>query len=720
MQCDVVVVGAGPGGSAAAYWLARRAIDVLLVDKVHFPRAKPCGDGLTPHAIAMLETMGLARTIEQRGRAFAGVRVLAPDGRASLFNLPAGMDGQPQQGLVIPRHDLDDILRQQAVAAGCRFLPGFMALVPHYCQGQLAGIVGQRGSHPLTIQARLVILATGSSRTLVEALGLAPDDKPSGLAMRAYLTGVSNLDEYLEIYLHGDLLPGYAWIFPAGEKTANIGVGIRLDGITPGEGARQLRAAFERFVQSKSAEGRLLGQAHGAPLCTDFPAIRTFASGALVVGEAAGLVNPLTGEGIALALESGQLAAEIANKALRAGNVSSDQLLRYDEALRQRHADYFNDARELMARLTHPTVMEAVIRCSLTDDRIKEALTSAVLGGQPRHAIALLGTVLDGEDRRSPAGPLFMINAYQPLLERCRAHMLAQVSRDTPSPPLLQMLTRGKMLRALLVFLGYQAAAGGDPAQVLAGAAGIELVHAASLIHDDIMDNAPTRRGLPALHVTLGIPRAIVCGDYLIAKAFRLLAETRATTPATHVVEAFIVGAESGIHTCAGQFQDVGISAPETLDEETYEQLVAGKTGSVIAGALKAGAALAGEGKPLLEALARYGMCAGRAFQIKDDILDFTNIPDNSCVIDHRATLPLIHAFQHSDDLGRELIRQFYNGQNVTASEMVKLLQVTGSLIYAKKVADSLVEESIQLAEAVPEVEKVLKAFARYATVRDH
>jgi hypothetical protein len=271
----------------------------------------------------------------------------------------------------------------------------------------------------------------------------------------------------------------------------------------------------------------------------------------LVVGEAAGLVNPLTGEGIALALESGELAARVASEALQSGDLSGSRLYQYEDVLREKHAGYFEDARELMVRLAHPEVLEAIIQCSRTDGRVRRALTTAVVDERPRDGIVLLSDVLRSGDGRSPAGPLFMINTYQPLLDRCRAYMLAQVRLDTPSPSVLKMIGRGKMLRALLVFLGCQAA-GGDPMQVLAGAAGIELVHAASLIHDDIMDSADARRGLPALYTMLGTPRAIVCGDYLIAKAFRLLAESRTTSPATRVVEAFIIGAESGIRTCGG------------------------------------------------------------------------------------------------------------------------------------------------------------------------
>jgi menaquinone-9 beta-reductase len=720
MRCDVAIVGAGPGGSGAAYWLARHGVDVLLIDKAHFPRSKPCGEALTPQAMSILKRMGLDGIVERRGRAFAGLRLFTPDGQASLIDLPEKDDGLPLRGIVIPRYDLDDILRQQAVAAGCRFLSGYTATSVYYRRGQLAGIGGHHERHPLTIQARLIVLATGAIRVLPEKLGMSAPGSAGGLAIRAHLRGLQDLGECLEIHLREDVLPGYAWVFPTGEDTANVGVGIRLDGVTPGgEGAR-LRVAFERFIQSnRLAGGSLACQAQGFPIRTDFPAFPTSASGILIVGEAAGLVNPLTAEGIALALESGELAAEVAHRALCADDVSADFLGQYDEVLRQRHSDFFRDARELVARLAHPTVVHGVVKHFLTDKRFEEALATAVLRKQPRRAITSLEVLLSNQDDRSPVGPLFALGAYQPLLDHCRAVMLARVSTDTPTPLLLHMLARGKMLRALLVFLGYQAA-GGDPKEVVAGAAGIELVHAASLIHDDIMDNAPMRRGLPALHVALGVPRAIVCGDYFIAKAFRLLAETRSITPPAHVVEAFIIGAESGVSTCVGQFQDVGPSAPETLDDEkAYDQLMAHKTASALAGALQAGAALAGGDETLLKMLGRYGDCVGRVFQIRDDIMDFAAVPDSNGGTDRRATLPLIHAFRHSDDRGRELIRRFYRDHEVNAAEMIGLLQATGSLVYAERVARSMVAESIRLAKAVPHVGGLLEAFACYAIARE-
>ena len=233
------------------------------------------------------------------------------------------------------------------------------------------------------------------------------------------------------------------------------------------------------------------------------------------------------------------------------------------------------------------------------------------------------------------------------------------------------------------------------------------------------MDDAPQRRGLPALHTALGTAQAIVCGDYLIAKSFRLLAESRNQTAAARVIEAFIIGAESGIRTCAGQFQDVGEWSDETLNEEQYDQLIVRKTAAPIAGALMAGAALAGGTESLLTVLSRYGECVGRAFQIRDDVLDLTDV-SNGHALDHKPMLPLIHAYQHGDDRARALIRQFLNNQEVSVGEAAELLRQNGSINYANQVAGALVEKALVLAATLPHVQGELEAFARYVLVRDH
>ena len=718
LRSDVVIVGAGPGGSAAAYWLAAAGADVLLVDKEHFPRSKPCGDGLTPRAVRMLEEMGMGDFLHHKGYVFRGIRLYAPDGHISEVKLSA--DTGTTHGIVLPRIDLDDALRSRAVEVGARFLPGFHVVSPHRVSRKVAGVAGRWDGCPLILSAKLVILATGAIRAPLQAFGF-PDNVllPTGLAWRGYATGVQGLDEYLEIHLFQDILPGYAWVFPTGQGTANIGVGIKLNGMNPNQGSRALKSAFQRFLQSGRLKGAgLSGRPRGFPLLSAFPYLPTYAPGVLVVGEAAGLVDPFTGEGIALALESGRMAAQAAAEALRANDFCGKFLRRYDKRLRTLYERYFEDAHELIARVGHPEALESIVGRATCDPRVGEAFSAAILDGEPRRGIELLGYVLKSPYVRPIARAIFTLGAYRPLLDKCRTYMLEQVSIDTPHPYLLQMLRKGKMLRPLLVFLGYRAA-GGDPMNALQAAAGIELVHVASLVHDDIMDNAYTRRGIPALHRVLGVQRAIVCGDYLIAKAFRLLAESRTLNPADRVVKAFIVGADSGIQTCAGQFLDVGEWRNGIPDEAEYSSLIADKTASALSGALVAGCALAGGNNGLSGQLALFGQRVGRAFQIRDDVLDFENPSGRDCRVDRRVSLPLIHAFREGDDVTRAGIRLFLAGGEISCAHMTSILRANSSLRYAQQVATSLSEEAAKVAESIPGVSETLKALAIYSVLRE-
>jgi geranylgeranyl reductase family protein len=716
IHCDVVIVGAGPGGSAAAYWLARSGADVVLLDKAHFPRSKPCGDGLTPRAVRLLEDIGLGDFVHRRGHAFTQVCV-SHHGEPQASHTLRASDA-PGVGLVLPRRELDDALCRHAARAGARFLPGYAATEPRLHAGCVRGLIAEGPAGKLEVESKLIIIATGASRALSQTLGLMGGDRPKALAMRGYVEGIADLDGSLEVYVDRELLPGYAWVFPTSMRSANIGVGITVNGTGTQDAGRQMRRAFERLLHSSRLEGaRLTGKPQGYPLRTDFPSVPCCADGVLVVGEAAGLVDPLTGEGIALALESGQLAAEVSLNALAAHDCSKERLQTYEHTLHERHAAHFRGAQELMDRLSDPQVMDACIHYARKDSRVRRAFQLAVVDERPHESISLLADVLGSNRESLSAQSLFVLNAYRPLLDECRKYIVTHVSQDAPSPIVIDLVSRGKMLRALLVFLGCQAAHG-DPSHVLAGAAGMELVHAASLVHDDVMDDARSRRGLPALHTTLGTARAIVCGDYLIAKAFRLLAESRVINPASRVVDAFIIGAESGVRVCAGQFHDVSTWTAETLNETAYDRVIADKTAAAISGALKAGAALAGGDDALLRLLASYGECVGRAFQVRDDILEFTQLGADGA-IDRKPSLPLIHAFASGGAKARDIIRDFLAGRPMDIRQLARLLNEAGSIAYAQAVAEAKAEEAIQHAQTIPNVAAVLEAFAHYAAMRN-
>jgi len=280
-------------------------------------------------------------------------------------------------------------------------------------------------------------------------------------------------------------------------------------------------------------------------------------------------------------------------------------------------------------------------------------------------------------------------------------------------------LRQGKMLRALLVFLGCQAA-GGDPQHVMTAAAGIELVHTASLIHDDLMDGAFTRRGIPSVHIQLGTERAIICGDYLIAKSFRLLAESQTMCVPADVVRAFIIGSESGIRTCTGQFHDTQKWTADTLTESVYQRIVIEKTSAVIEGALLAGAALAGARNDLLSLLQRFGAAIGKAFQIKDDIQDAVWLLHDAQGVDRRITLPLIYAFNSASREGKEAILSFLNNEAFDIPQIAGLLQESQAIEQAEGLATSFTDDALSIASDFAEYADIFCAVARYIVLRNN
>ncbi|TDC55536.1 geranylgeranyl reductase family protein, partial [Actinomadura sp. KC345] len=211
---DVIVVGAGPAGSAVACHLARSGLDVLVLEKSSFPREKVCGDGLTPRAVQELRTLGIDLTAPG-WFPNQGIRLIGA-GRSLELDWPDG------RGLTRTRADFDDVLVRQATAAGATVQQNTKVTGPLQPDGRVTGVHTDKGTH----EARLVVAADGASSRLSVALGLRPSrDRPIGIAGRCYFRSPRHDDPYLEIWL--DLVPaGYGWVFGMGDGTCNVGVAL--------------------------------------------------------------------------------------------------------------------------------------------------------------------------------------------------------------------------------------------------------------------------------------------------------------------------------------------------------------------------------------------------------------------------------------------------------------------------------------------------------------
>jgi len=338
---DVAVVGAGPGGSSTASWLAEAGLDVILLDKAEFPRDKTCGDAISPRAVHVLDRLGLMKEVQGSGYRVSGITAISPRGDRARMAFP----GQPPFGscaYVIRRYDLDRLIQRKAVQSGAHFRGGFRAGdITTTPQGVVVHGNDQRDDD--SIRARLVVVAVGANLPLLRRAGLLPESVEFSFAARVYYRGLTELDDTIHLRFDGVPLPGYGWIFPLSEDSANVGAGYyRRTADTPSTASAALRDFLAHpAIQPQFQRAEQLGPVKGFPLRTDFHRSPTFGPRTLLVGEAAGLVNPFTGEGIDYALESGELAARAILGAFAEGRFGPHQLQSYDQALRRRFQHTF-------------------------------------------------------------------------------------------------------------------------------------------------------------------------------------------------------------------------------------------------------------------------------------------------------------------------------------------------------------------------------------------
>jgi geranylgeranyl reductase family protein len=407
-DADVIVVGAGPAGSATAHHLALAGHDVLLLEKTSFPREKVCGDGLTPRAVRSLVSMGID-TSEQAGWLHnKGLRII---GGGMRLEIPwPELASYPAYGLVRPRSDFDDLLARQAVKSGAVLRENTTVTGPVLDKaGRITGVATKGENGPVTYSAPLVVAADGNSSRLSLAMGLETrDDRPMGVAVRTYYRSPRHDDDWLESWLElwdrGDdgrerLLPGYGWIFGVGDGTSNVGLGIL--NTSTAWGKVDYKDLLKRWLDQTPEEWGFRDEnrtqpVRGAALPMGFNRQPHYTNGMLLVGDSGGMVNPFNGEGIAYAMESGEIAAQVIGQALARPTADAREraLQAYPRTLKQTYGGYYTVGRmfvkaigddrvmKLATRhgLPHPVLMRFVLKlmANLTDPRGGDAMDKVI------------------------------------------------------------------------------------------------------------------------------------------------------------------------------------------------------------------------------------------------------------------------------------------------------------------------------------------------------
>ncbi len=366
-RSDVLVVGGGPAGASCAYWLADAGHQVTLVEKKTYPRAKTCGDGLTPRSVRQLEDMGLGETLAAHHR-FTGLRSHA-FGRTLELEWPT-IKGMPNYGYVVTRYDLDAAVAARATKAGATVIEGHEALDPVYENGLLRGaeVKDKESGRTRKLHAQYVVVADGANSRFGRALGTSRNrEYPLGMAIRAYYESPLHAEPWIDSWLdirdrHNNVLPGYGWIFPVGDGRVNVGVGL-LSTFNQWKSINtsHLMDAFVEMAPDRwgLSPETSCGPATGGRLPMGLSVTPRVGPTWLVAGDAGGAINPFNGEGIAYAYETGRMAADALSLALHTNNASA--LTSFETRLQAEYGLYYKVARAFVRIIGHPQLMRVMV-----------------------------------------------------------------------------------------------------------------------------------------------------------------------------------------------------------------------------------------------------------------------------------------------------------------------------------------------------------------------
>ncbi len=397
-EYDLIIVGGGPAGATAALYAHRRGLKTLLLDKSHFPRDKVCGDALSGKTISVLHELDLLDQVRRLPGALIHTVVFgSPDHTCAHIPLDRyhhqdQLTGRalPMEGVVVRREVFDQFLFAQARQGVARCLEGFAVRDLIVEQGAVCGVRGKQaeGGAEQAFRGRLVLGCDGFNSVVARRTGLYNHDPRHGIvALRCYYEGVADLKNQIELHFVDQVLPGYFWIFPMEGGRANVGIGMLHEHLK----RRQvdLRQALRQVITqppfaSRFARARPMEEPKGWNLPVGSKHRRNHGHGFLLLGDAAGLIDPFTGEGIGNALYSSRLAVDTASEALAAGNFSAPFLRRYDQRLWATLGPELKVSAQLQRLGRWRPLLNMVVHKAATDARVGDLVCAMIANAVPK------------------------------------------------------------------------------------------------------------------------------------------------------------------------------------------------------------------------------------------------------------------------------------------------------------------------------------------------
>ena len=380
-EFDVIIVGAGPGGSSAALYLTKAGKKVLLLDKATFPRDKICGDALSGKTIGILRELGLEEQIKKTKHGMVnGITLSSPKGE--VMKLPFSKEGRQVrvQGYVVRRHDADFVFFSAAKKAATKTIEGFTVTDIILEDSFVKGVKG-KGSDgkEMEFRAPVTIGADGAYSVVARRLAIVkhPDEHMCA-ATRAYFDNVEGLNDTIEIHFIKDLMPGYFWVFPIDGKNANVGLGmvvkdLKKKGYNLQEKTLEVIKNHPMFKE-RFKDSKLVGNVMSWQLPFGSKHQQLHGNGYVLIGDAAALVDPFSGEGVGNALLSGKIAADVISRGIDNKNVSAEVLAEYKDKLWATVDHELQTSYNMQKMGRNQFILNLVIHKAATKPKVRDAI----------------------------------------------------------------------------------------------------------------------------------------------------------------------------------------------------------------------------------------------------------------------------------------------------------------------------------------------------------